>query len=208
MKLLILSLNYAPEPVGIGPYTTGMAATLAQGGHRVSVVTAVPYYPQWKVDDTYGGKWYQRTVEDGVEVIRCPIYVPARPTGIKRIAHYCSFALSALPLLVTKALVLKPDVVIAIAPALIAAQAARLASRMVAPAFGSTCRTSRSMPHSPRDFSTTEVWSRGSLGDSKNTRCRPIVSAPFRRKCAQNLSEKEFRRAAWSSSETGQASTR
>ena len=29
MKLLVLGLNYAPEPVGIGPFTAGLAEGMA-----------------------------------------------------------------------------------------------------------------------------------------------------------------------------------
>ena len=36
MRVLIVGLNYAPEPIGIEPYTTGLAEHLAQRGHRVS----------------------------------------------------------------------------------------------------------------------------------------------------------------------------
>ena len=29
MKILLLGLNYAPEPIGIGPYTAGLVEALA-----------------------------------------------------------------------------------------------------------------------------------------------------------------------------------
>jgi hypothetical protein len=50
MKVLILGINYAPELVGIGPYTAGMARFLAEAQHEVTVICAKPYYPAWKVD--------------------------------------------------------------------------------------------------------------------------------------------------------------
>ena len=37
MKVLIVGLNYEPKPIGIGPYTTGLAEYLAERGHRVEV---------------------------------------------------------------------------------------------------------------------------------------------------------------------------
>ena len=42
MKLLILGLNYAPEPVGIGPFTAGLAEGMAARGHAVTVVAGQP----------------------------------------------------------------------------------------------------------------------------------------------------------------------
>ncbi|MCG2596840.1 MAG: hypothetical protein KBO59_04845, partial [Achromobacter sp.] len=45
MKILLYSINYAPELTGIGKYNAEMAEWLAARGHQVSVVTAPPYYP-------------------------------------------------------------------------------------------------------------------------------------------------------------------
>ena len=55
MKVLIVGLNYAPEPIGIGPYTTGLAEYLAGHGHRVEVVAGRPYYPQLRVCSGFRG---------------------------------------------------------------------------------------------------------------------------------------------------------
>ena len=44
MRILIVSLNYAPEPIGIGPYTTGLAEWLSARGHEVEVLAGRPYY--------------------------------------------------------------------------------------------------------------------------------------------------------------------
>ncbi|SFS10885.1 WcaI family glycosyltransferase [Sphingomonas jatrophae] len=132
MNILILGLNYAPEPVGIGPYTTGMATALAEAGHRVTVVAGKPYYPAWKVDPAFAGGGVRRTVEDGVRVVRVPIYVPANPNGRRRLLHHASFALRAQPEMLAEAKRAKPDLVIAIAPSLIGTVAARTTAR----AFG------------------------------------------------------------------------
>ena len=96
ISLGIIGLNYAPEEIGIGRYTTDMAQTLAKQGHRVRVVAGMPYYPAWDVAATWRGQGWQRSIEAGVEITRCPHFVPVRPTGFKRILHLASFALSAL----------------------------------------------------------------------------------------------------------------
>lgn len=127
--VLILGLNYAPEMVGIGPYTADMASWLATRGHRVACVSAQPYYPGWTVAPEWRGGW-RRAVEAGVEVSRCPIYVPANPSGAKRIVHHVSYAASALGPMLAAARRLKPRVVMAIAPSLMAAPIARLAARI------------------------------------------------------------------------------
>lgn len=132
MKLLILGLNYAPEPVGIGPYTTGLAEALAARGHDVQVVAGKPYYPQWKA---YPGQPQRRstTTENGVVVTRVPHYIPANPTGARRIAHHLSFASSAHGPAI-KAARSKPDLVFTVAPSLLGVPvAARAARRAGAP---------------------------------------------------------------------------
>lgn len=128
MKILIVGLNYAPEPVGIGPYTTGMAEALVANGHDVLVVAGKPYYPYWKTDADYTAAGWKRTRENEVGITRCPIYVPALPSGIKRILHHLSFAVSALVPACLQARRMKADIVLAVAPSLLSAPVARLAA--------------------------------------------------------------------------------
>ncbi|WP_340268371.1 WcaI family glycosyltransferase [Sphingobium mellinum] len=127
MKVLIVGLNYAPEPIGIGPYTHDMATFLAEAGAHVSVVSATPYYPHWRVAQGYSRHFYRHAVEEGVTVTRCPIYVPENPTGLRRIFHHLSFMLSAVLPVLLNILFQRPDVVIAIAPSLMSAPLVRLA---------------------------------------------------------------------------------
>ncbi|QIG81820.1 WcaI family glycosyltransferase [Sphingosinithalassobacter tenebrarum] len=128
--MLILGLNYAPEPVGIGPYTAGMAQALAAAGHRVTVVCAKPYYPKWETDPAFVGGGVKHSVEDGVRVVRLPIYVPKVPDGKRRLAHHLSFGLRAQIALLSEARRNRPNLVITIAPSLIATVAARTVARL------------------------------------------------------------------------------
>jgi colanic acid biosynthesis glycosyl transferase WcaI len=130
MNVLILGLNYAPEPIGIGPYTTGMAEALVAAGHQVSVICAKPYYPYWQVRAEFRGPRARRTVEAGAKVTRLPIYVPRRPSGARRLLHHLSFAARAFPAMLGEARRQRPDVVIAIAPSLLSAVIARLVVRL------------------------------------------------------------------------------
>jgi colanic acid biosynthesis glycosyl transferase WcaI len=119
MKILIYGINYAPECIGIGKYTTEMAEWLAKKGNDVRVITAPPYYPYWQIVEGYSAT-YRRERLRGVDVWRCPLYVPSKPTGLKRLIHLLSFAILSVPSLIPQ-IFWKPDVVMVIAPTILCA---------------------------------------------------------------------------------------
>jgi colanic acid biosynthesis glycosyl transferase WcaI len=96
VRLLIHGMNYAPELLGIGRYTGELGAYLASRGHQVTVLTAAPYYPQWRVREDYRPQRWRREWRDGVEVLRAPQYVPGRVSGLGRLLQECSFDASCL----------------------------------------------------------------------------------------------------------------
>ena len=49
VKILIYCLNYHPEIVGTGKYSTEMSEWLSDKGYQVKVITSTPYYPEWKL---------------------------------------------------------------------------------------------------------------------------------------------------------------
>jgi colanic acid biosynthesis glycosyl transferase WcaI len=118
MKILVYGINYHPELTGIGKYTGEMCAWLAAQGHQVEVITAMPYYPQWKIDDQYvDKKWFTETVQQ-VKVRRSPLFVSQKVNSKNRIIHEFSFLLSS-KLHWIASLFRKYDVVISIYPPLI-----------------------------------------------------------------------------------------
>lgn len=129
MKVLIYGINYAPELTGIGKYTSEMAVTLADHGHEVRVITAPPYYPDWKVCAGYSSSRYMFECLRGVSVWRAPLWVPTCPNGVKRLLHLASFAFSSIPLLF-RHLFWRPHVVWVVAPALFCAPGACLVARL------------------------------------------------------------------------------
>ena len=125
MKLLLYGLNYAPEPVGIGKYSGELAEWLAGRGHEVRVITAPPYFPQWRAV----ANRYRREQRQGVAIWRCPLWVPRRPSGLSRLVHLASFALSSLPVLLAQRK-WRPDVVLTVAPAFFCAPGALLLGKL------------------------------------------------------------------------------
>ena len=129
MRILIYGLNYAPELTGIGKYTGEMAAWLAQRGHEVRVVTAPPYYPAWRIRDDYRNTLYRTERAPGMPVVRrTPLYVPERPTGLKRMAHLFSFMLGSLPVLFAE-MFRRPEIVFTVEPTFFGAPLALAVAR-------------------------------------------------------------------------------
>lgn len=122
-RILFVGYNFSPELTGIGKYSGEMMQWLAQQGYHCTVLTAYPYYPYWKVQSPYRKNrfWYKKEVtryDSGgrLNVVRCPMYVPVNPSGLKRMVLDISFLVTAflavIPLLFQK----KYDWVITIAP--------------------------------------------------------------------------------------------
>lgn len=126
MRILIVGINYYPELTGIGKYTGEMAEWLATRGCEVRVVTAPPYYPAWKISRGYSRFLYKNETFKGVRVIRCPLWVPRRPTGFKRIIHLITFAVSSFPVVMLQSLIWRPDIVFVVEPPFFCAPAALL----------------------------------------------------------------------------------
>ena len=128
MRFLIYGLNFRPELIGIGKYTGELVDSLIKKGHQVTVITAPPYYPAWRIGQGYRASRYTTEESHNLKVIRCPLYVPRRVSGIKRIIHLLSFAITSAPVVQREARQ-KPDLILAIAPAIFAAPAAARAGK-------------------------------------------------------------------------------
>lgn len=134
MRLLIYGINFTPELTGTGKYTGEMATWLAGREYEIQVVTAPPYYPEWRVKEGYSSWRYRRetfTLPGGERfgIWRCPLWVPRSPSGLTRLLHLASFMLTSVPLML-RHILWRPDVVLLIAPTLFCAPIAWVAARL------------------------------------------------------------------------------
>jgi colanic acid biosynthesis glycosyl transferase WcaI len=127
-----------------------MAQWLAAQGHDVRVVTAPPYYPQWRVAEGYANWWSREELQQSLQlhphssplpegegmnskgslvVYRCPLWVPVKPSGLKRLLHLASFALTSFPVML-RHIFWRPDVVLVVEPPLFCAPQAWLVARL------------------------------------------------------------------------------
>lgn len=122
--VLVVGLNYAPEPTGNAPYTTKLVEGLREQGHEVRVVTGYPHYPWWKVQEGYTGLSRLESVND-VPVRRLRHTVPAAPRALSRLVMELTFGLHAVFVRWGD-----PDVVLVISPALFSSGLAVLKARL------------------------------------------------------------------------------
>lgn len=130
MKILILGLNFSPELIGVGKYTGEMAAWLSEQGHDVRVITAPPYYPAWHIDEPHDARRYRSEQRWRLSILRCPLWVPKKPSTLKRILHLLSFALTSAPPTLWQGLTWRPDIVWTVEPTAFTVPTAWLAARV------------------------------------------------------------------------------
>lgn len=120
-RILLIGGNYTPELTGIGKYNGEMIGWLSENDYECNVITTYPYYPQWKIQEPYSSKkyWFSKEVINGktpIKITRCPHYVPANPSGFKRMVCDISIFVSFACAIVTSLFGKKFDVVLVVAP--------------------------------------------------------------------------------------------
>jgi colanic acid biosynthesis glycosyl transferase WcaI len=115
MRILVYSYNYHPEPIGIAPLMTELAEGLAQRGHQVRVLTAMPWYPANEIAPEYRGKLYLTEKQNNVTIQRSYVWI-RRDRGLR---NRVLFELSFVVLSFFRALMgRRPDVILLTVPGL------------------------------------------------------------------------------------------
>jgi colanic acid biosynthesis glycosyl transferase WcaI len=112
-QVLIIGLNYAPEPTGSAPYTAGLAEMIARFAD-VDVLAGVPHYPAWRVEPAYRWRLHLHEKRNGVDVHHFRHFVPGRQSALGRALWDASYVLNASLYRPRR----KPDLVIASTPSL------------------------------------------------------------------------------------------
>jgi len=95
LKLLILTQYFPPEVGAPQNRLFELAVRLKKLGIEVSVLTAMPNYPQMKIYNGYEGKNYMYEEIEGIPVHRASIYLPKNKSIIQRLLNYFSFVYSS-----------------------------------------------------------------------------------------------------------------
>ncbi len=89
MRILVISQYYYPEQFRIND----ICKELVKRGHRVTVLTGIPNYPEGKYYKGYGFFKKRKDIKDGVDIIRIPI-IPRGKNSIMLMLNYISFVIS------------------------------------------------------------------------------------------------------------------
>lgn len=104
------SLYFHPDHSGIALYASEFAEYAASQGHEVNVVTGFSFYPHWKKRKNDCRKLIRKDKWDQVSIYRGYLYVPGRPSTIKRMIQEVTFLLSSVIGFIRAP---KPDVIVA-----------------------------------------------------------------------------------------------
>ncbi len=113
MHILFLTDNFPPEGNAPAARTYEHATRWVKAGHKVTVITCAPNFPEGKVFDGYKNAWYSKSEMDGIQVVRVKTYITANEGFAKRILDYLSFMVSGFLAGLFQA---RPDVVVATSP--------------------------------------------------------------------------------------------
>lgn len=94
-KLLILTQYFPPEVGAPQNRLFELAVRLQKMGIDVTVLTAMPNYPQMKIYKEYEGKRYHYEEIQGLPVHRSSIYIPKSKSIVQRLLNYFSFVYSS-----------------------------------------------------------------------------------------------------------------
>ena len=116
MNLLVLCPHFAPDVAPTGEVMSAIAAALADRGHRLHVVTALPWYRHHKVEDGWGGRPWRTETTDWGWITRLHPF-PTDKTNIPaRAVAFGGF--TAMSVVAATATRMRPDAVMVMSPPL------------------------------------------------------------------------------------------
>ena len=113
MHILFLTDNFPPERNAPASRVYEHACYWVRWGHRVTVITCAPNFPEGKVYAGYRNRWYQVEEVDGIRVVRVKTFIAKNEGVVRRTLDYLSFMVTGFG---AGLLQMRPDVVVATSP--------------------------------------------------------------------------------------------
>lgn len=95
MHILFLTDNFPPEGNAPASRTYEHAIEWVKAGHKVTVITGAPNFPEGKVFSGYKNQLYARSTMDGIDVVRVKTFISSNEGFVLRILDFVSFMLSS-----------------------------------------------------------------------------------------------------------------
>lgn len=95
MHILFLTDNFPPEGNAPATRTFEHAREWVKKGHKVTVVTCAPNFPEGKVFNGYKNSWLRKDQIDGINIWRVKTYITANEGFLKRTLDFVSFMFSS-----------------------------------------------------------------------------------------------------------------
>ena len=121
MNILLLTENFPPETNAAATRLHEKACYWVRWGHRVTVVTCAPNFPDGILFDGYRNRWHQTETIDGMRVVRVKTFIAPNRGTLKRSLDFLSFGCTGLAGALFEP---RPDVALGNSPQLFAAAAA------------------------------------------------------------------------------------
>jgi colanic acid biosynthesis glycosyl transferase WcaI len=118
VNILFLSDNFPPESNAPASRLHEHARYWVRAGHRVTVITGAPNFPEGKLYPGYDNRWHQVDSVDGIRVVRVKTFIAPNAGFLARTLDYLSFMCSGT---LAGWLERRPDVVVASSPQFFAA---------------------------------------------------------------------------------------
>ena len=96
MHILFLTDNFPPEGNAPATRTFEHAREWVDKGHKLTVISCAPNFPEGKVFEGYKNKWLSKQKIKGISVWRVKTYITANEGFIKRSIDFFSFMVSSL----------------------------------------------------------------------------------------------------------------
>jgi glycosyltransferase involved in cell wall biosynthesis len=113
LHILFLTDNFPPEGNAPATRTYEHAREWVKLGHKVTIITGAPNFPEGKVFDGFSNSWYSTTILEGIEVRRVKTYMAENEGFARRILDFMSFMVTSF---FAGLFVKKPDVIIGTSP--------------------------------------------------------------------------------------------
>ncbi len=95
MHILLVTTYYEPDEGAAAIILTRLAKKLHERGHQITVLTALPNYPQGRIHDGYRGKLVVTENRDGIRVIQTWLWATSSPKISRKFISQISFMLTA-----------------------------------------------------------------------------------------------------------------